>query len=158
MTVLRLDDWTDREIEILRAGFVKGDTFLSISRTLSRVCKTIRSRSAVGAKAQRIGLVSKMQRKMTPKPPVPSPLRPRSQGTLPIPGLNPVDLARVTFAELEPHHCRFPVGDPTLGFCGQDREPGISYCAEHAQRCFNAPYVHTRVPAEGIPQIRETTS
>ncbi len=49
----------------------------------------------------------------------------------------------VTFADLEPHHCRYMPGDPRdLVYCGADRVPGSSYCAEHHERC------HVRVPVE----------
>lgn len=40
----------------------------------------------------------------------------------------------VTFAELEPHHCRFPQGDPKrpdFRFCGCRRQLGSPYCEEH---------------------------
>jgi GcrA cell cycle regulator len=41
----------------------------------------------------------------------------------------------VTFAELEPHHCKFPMGDPKYSdfrFCGGPRSPGKPYCETHA--------------------------
>lgn len=40
----------------------------------------------------------------------------------------------VTFAELEPHHCRWPIGDPRnsdFRFCGCRRELSRPYCAAH---------------------------
>lgn len=40
--------------------------------------------------------------------------------------------------DLEPHHCRYPIGEPGsagFGFCGQRRAPGLSYCPTHAMRC-----------------------
>ncbi len=36
--------------------------------------------------------------------------------------------------DLEPHHCRWPIGEPTRGFCGDRRVPGSSYCACHTAR------------------------
>lgn len=36
--------------------------------------------------------------------------------------------------DLEPHHCRWPVGEPTRGFCGCQKQPGTSYCAKHLIR------------------------
>lgn len=48
------------------------------------------------------------------------------------------DLPRVAFADLEPHHCRYIVGDAILGAtacCGLDKLPGVSYCEEHFIRC-----------------------
>lgn len=41
--------------------------------------------------------------------------------------------------ELEPHHCRFPVGDPAIRdeffFCGAQVE-ARSYCHTHYRRCY----------------------
>lgn len=54
------------------------------------------------------------------------------------------DIARVTFLELEDHHCRFPIGDPkekSFGFCGDEKVPGTSYCLNHCCRTFEGPYV-----------------
>lgn len=44
------------------------------------------------------------------------------------------DQNQVTFAELEPHHCRWPIGDPRLPdfrFCGCNRVEGRPYCEAH---------------------------
>lgn len=39
----------------------------------------------------------------------------------------------VSFADLEQHHCRWPVQGQ---FCGHRKVDGISYCAAHAKRAF----------------------
>ena len=47
----------------------------------------------------------------------------------------PDSALRVTFAELEVHHCRFPIGDPqepNFMFCGANRSDTLPYCAFHA--------------------------
>lgn len=47
------------------------------------------------------------------------------------------DVARVTFADLQPHHCRWPVGEvnhPEFGFCGEGRIEGKPYCPGHEKR------------------------
>lgn len=47
------------------------------------------------------------------------------------------DVARVTFDELEPHHCHWPVGEPKkpgFGYCGEARADGLPYCRAHAIR------------------------
>lgn len=36
--------------------------------------------------------------------------------------------------DLEPHHCRWPIGDGPLSFCGVRHVPGSSYCARHLIR------------------------
>ena len=40
--------------------------------------------------------------------------------------------------DLEPHHCRWPCGEPTDGFCGEKHIPGLPYCERHSQRAYVA--------------------
>lgn len=51
------------------------------------------------------------------------------------------DIARVSIADLEPHHCRWPIGNPksgTFGYCGCQRENALTpYCEEHHKRASN---------------------
>lgn len=45
------------------------------------------------------------------------------------------DVARVNcLLDLEEHHCRWPVGDGPISFCGDTKTPGSSYCAKHLVR------------------------
>lgn len=47
------------------------------------------------------------------------------------------DIATVVLLELQPHHCRWPVGDPGtpgFGFCGDARVEGTPYCAGYNRR------------------------
>lgn len=58
----------------------------------------------------------------------------------PLPPPSETDIARVSFADLEPHHCRFIPGDPKASgklYCGCDAVPGLPYCEAHAARCFD---------------------
>jgi len=49
----------------------------------------------------------------------------------------PDSALRVTFAELEVHHCRFPIGDlPNMVFCGAERSKPLFYCAFHASIAY----------------------
>ena len=49
----------------------------------------------------------------------------------------PDSALRVTFAELEVHHCRYPIGDiPNMVFCGADRSDTLPYCAFHASIAY----------------------
>ena len=61
----------------------------------------------------------------------------------PLPQDHPEDVATVaSVADLEPHHCRWPVGDPKAdfkGFCGKKKERG-QYCEHHAQRAYQGPW------------------
>lgn len=48
----------------------------------------------------------------------------------------------VAFLDLEPHHCRFPHGDPGeegFGFCGSDKVDGSPYCAHHSRIAYRRP-------------------
>jgi GcrA cell cycle regulator len=46
----------------------------------------------------------------------------------------------VSLMDLEPWHCRWPVGDPhhpSFGFCGARKQFGSSYCAVHHETASN---------------------
>lgn len=48
----------------------------------------------------------------------------------------------VALEDLEPHACRWPLGDPKqpgFGFCGARKVTGLPYCAGHAARAFKTP-------------------
>lgn len=48
----------------------------------------------------------------------------------------------VTFAELEPHHCKFPLGDPLSSdfrFCGGKRLDEYPYCAKCCRLAHETP-------------------
>lgn len=40
----------------------------------------------------------------------------------------------VALLDLEEHQCRWPIGEPTRGYCGASKVPGKSYCAGHLAR------------------------
>lgn len=45
-----------------------------------------------------------------------------------------------SLTELEPHHCRWVVGDRgPYQFCGREKLAGTSWCITHARRVFSAP-------------------
>lgn len=49
----------------------------------------------------------------------------------------------VSFEELEPHHCRWPSGDPKrddFRFCGKRRELPGPYCSEHTMQAVDKPF------------------
>jgi GcrA cell cycle regulator len=69
------------------------------------------------------------------------------------------DIARVSFLDLESHHCRFIPGDPKSHpshvpiYCGDTRMPGSSYCAGHHHRC-SVPIVRPARPYRpGAPYV-----
>lgn len=122
------------------------------------------TRNAVIGRAHRMGLVgrapkrkggrtmskaqhSAVRRVLTGQEP-----RPPAIERAPVPPAAPFRLdyrpvGRVTFADLESHHCRYPVGDDpaTMMFCGERKQPGISYCADCARVAHVAPKPKTEV-------------
>jgi GcrA cell cycle regulator len=74
----------------------------------------------------------------------------------PLPPPSADDKARVSFDELENHHCRWIVLTEAAGpyvkqFCGFQKKNGLPYCEEHARRAFAPPQVRSRpqlVPAD----------
>lgn len=58
-------------------------------------------------------------------------------------------LKQVTLADLENHHCRWPIGDPrqtSFKFCGCNRVPGLPYCEIHARRAYPVRYPEDHMP------------
>ena len=67
------------------------------------------------------------------------------------------DVARIATADLEPHHCKWPVGDPgTPGFghCGCKRAEGLPYCAQHVRRATASP--SQQAFQEGVRTLRQS--
>lgn len=76
--------------------------------------------------------------------------------SLPPPNID--DVPRVAFSELEPWHCRYPVGDPQsqeFGFCGLNREVGTSYCPAHVHRCTGHPEPRNRPSVPTVQPVKE---
>lgn len=149
--------WTDERVEELKRLHAQGLTFQQIGDKIGT------SRLAVGGKIHRLGLnrgsrakpstrpVSAAQRAFVTgglwsRPPheQPQPMPHRDRET-------PADVSGlVAFADLENHHCRWPVGDPKhegFGFCGGPRVIGLPYCEAHARRAYQ--------PRGGLPEQNE---
>lgn len=140
--------WTPERIERLKALFAEGLSREQIANHLGNI-----SRNAVIGKLARLGFSDKKHKRVDesrrrkrhsinagnsqrlhkiaftpafrqgpPKDPAPQPL--------PAAG----DVARISLMDLEPHHCRWPSGDPVEGFCGCTKQPGSSYCKAHFER------------------------
>lgn len=61
----------------------------------------------------------------------------------------------VPLADLEPHHCRWPIGDPKrqpFGFCGEQIVAGLPYCKAHALRAYTPPKPRQRKPFSFHPR------
>lgn len=150
--------WTDERTGEMRKMWAKGFSASRIAQHLGGI-----SRNAVIGKLHRLGLLndrkttirSKFTRRKAdaPKPRPPQVVHsknfrfePPREPAAPI-QQQADDIARVQLLDLEPHHCRWPVGEPTTGFCGCNKVPGLSYCASHAARAYNG-----KTPALGVAQ------
>ena len=143
--------WTEERTELAVKLWAEGLSASQIARKIGDV-----TRNAVIGKIHRLGLSGRARHTRSASPYQRKPRRaprarcrkndgaPRSipkhvcrPSPEPSPERQPTDVARVSFAELEKHHCQFPCGDPKsedFGFCGHKRVPGLPYCAHHAQR------------------------
>lgn len=150
----------DGTIELLSVKWREGETVRNIRDALLERCGAVVSRSAIIAKAERLGLgrhpnalsvserlkrrIAKKAKKAKPrkpkqaakKSPVPIPPEP-----LPPPRIE--DVARVQFVDLTPTMCKWPVGDPGkpgFGFCGCEKPRGSRhpYCATHQARAWHS--------------------
>lgn len=134
--------WTEERVEKMKALRSEGYSASIIANELGGV-----SRSAVIGKLHRLGLFGShkvgKRHKGGPKP------KPRVEGLVrpprvihaaPLPKEDTPKGPLVMFADLEPHHCRAIYGHPRgggdWGYCGCDRVPGSSYCADHMLRFF----------------------
>jgi GcrA cell cycle regulator len=152
--------WTDEKIKTCVNLWLEG---LSSSLIAAR---TGISRNAVIGKMHRMGLAkgtpgqarvqvnrSPFQRKPgRPKKPRYSPITGLATLDYDVPAYVPPppsadDVARVSFENLEPHHCRFIPGEVAEGYCGLTTVPGHSYCATHLQRCYTAADVTRSIAA-----------
>jgi hypothetical protein len=107
-------------IEMWAAGF-------SASQIANKFRDHLISRCAVIGRAHRLNLSPRRPRNAAvPKPPPPPPLSPPN----PPPPPSAPGMRRLTFIELEPSSCRFPLEEVGL-FCGADAESGRVYCPFH---------------------------
>lgn len=162
--------WTDERIALLKKLYV--DEGLSASQIADRIGGT--TRNAVIGKVTRLGLVKSVDEQtkrarartaMRIAKPIP---KVKPQGwfwagpgkKIPSPEVLAETRAKTAaldamiapesrrkLVDLEPQHCRFPLGEvgtPEFGFCPADRDPGVPYCRDHAMRCFDTPQPVTR--------------
>jgi GcrA cell cycle regulator len=159
--------WKDpARVELLKQMWADGYSSTVIAARLGGV-----TRNAVVGKAHRLGLAqrgkapvrhARPRPKPAPNPAAPRPKQPKREFSLdigkprnlrpPLPGqpLPPPaaeDVARIATLDLEPHHCRWPTGDPLEAgatrplFCGKKKSPGLPYCPDHARRAYATPPV-----------------
>jgi GcrA cell cycle regulator len=157
-----MNPWTEERTELAVKLWNDGESASDIARRLN--CGAAHfSRNSVIGKIHRLGMSGRRKvtrkygkrPKQARKPRNPAfrygrpltaaqeALRKLKQEALPPPA--ETDIARVSFADMEPHlHCRFIPGVPSENFkmdapmyCGHTPVKGTPYCKVHAQRCFD---------------------
>jgi GcrA cell cycle regulator len=136
--------WTAERDEMLRQLWADGYSASLIADRLANGVKL--TRCAVIGRAHRLELPARkqtLQRKPYPRakgprrrpqpapPPPPSVLRPAAP--VPVPPTQPPAMRNLRLAQLEPHHCRWPLGDlleVAHLFCAIDTG-GAVYCPHH---------------------------
>lgn len=158
--------WSQERIDKLKELWSQGISCSLIASQLGGV-----TRNGVIGKVHRLGLSGRKTIDKEPRQPRKRVLRPRGahrdnpwhfvalrQPATPPPAPPASDVPRVTFAGLEPHHCRWPISDAddqsVVGFCGCDHVPGLPYCAHHAERAYAPPKVESSRVAKAIPHLR----
>ena len=151
--------WTDERVEAVKKLWAEG---LSASEIAAKIRYT--TRNAVIGKVHRLGLAG---RKVTVRRPANDRWntedrrmergdKPFKQSIRvvkqnwreePLPAVPVSDVAKVAFADLEAHHCRWPIGDPKqkdFGYCGCQKVEGLPYCNAHARRAYAVPEARQR--------------
>ncbi len=148
--------WNEPRVALVRKLWADG---LSASHIANRLGDT--TRNAVIGKIHRLGLSGRAKRRAADRPATPKRSRERRKphprmeslrhilGPSHEPRAEPDTLAsaavgakRVTIADLEPCHCKWPLwetDDDPRTYCGQDRADGLPYCAAHARIAFRMP-------------------
>jgi len=173
---------TDGADEMLKKLRSKGYSYSVIARQISVAFKVTLSRGACVGRAHRIGMFEanplrkrggQNRGRKSPESKTRTANRQRSplasflaSKAIAMPDIEPPadDVAKVPLLDLEPHHCRYPIGTPGkdgFGFCGDRHIPGRSYCERHAIRCMVPETVRTHRRREfvlrkiGIEAARE---
>jgi len=137
--------WTEPRTEKLKELWDSGYSCSEIARMIGDC-----TRNSVIGKVHRLGLGRRrttVRKKKITKIARLAPRRPakplRTWANVPYEPFTPAPeqlTATKTIHELEPHDCRWPIGNPGedgFGFCGREKHPGIPYCACHARIAFS---------------------
>lgn len=131
-------NWTDENIERLRAMWKQGLACSAIGRALG--C----TRNAVIGKVDRLNLPARV---------IPCRVIRFASKAKPLPK-EPPKQGSVSLLALESGMCRYPIGDPkdaAFGFCGCSQKEGSPYCAEHSAIAF------TGIPDRRVLMLERNT-
>jgi GcrA cell cycle regulator len=145
---MTLAGWTPERVETLRALHAEGKSAGDIAAILGDT-----SRNAVIGKKSRLGLVSNRppEVRTSPVKRIRKPQNrvsaithaPRWHANVPPMLCEPVEEETelvlneiVSFTELQPHHCRWPIGQRDYVFCGGTKAEGSPYCIGHSRIAY----------------------
>jgi GcrA cell cycle regulator len=139
---MNLAAWTEERIETLRTLHNEGKSAGDIAAILGNT-----TRNAVMGKKDRLGLVcnrppeirnSPVKRIRKPRPAPAWEAKPPPMLCEPVAIEEEIATVNsiVTFAELQPHHCRWPIGLRDYVFCGRRKIEWQPYCASHCRIAF----------------------
>lgn len=142
--------WTEAIIATVRKGWESGMSGGAIAALIHSTHGVVVSRNAVLGKVSRLRLSCRKtaSRKSYPKRDRPTAnhrvvFAPPMLDVVPVPPDDAVTAKSVHISDLEPHHCRWVMGEPRQTmFCGCEQVPGLPYCAGHAQRAYQPTRVH----------------
>ena len=140
-----LTKWTPESKKVVHDLWASGLTAREIAQQLPQFTRNsilghlhrlkrlgLRSRQNPG----RVRVINRARRAAAkPKPPRPSPrvikLLPLEIAAIP----DPIVENRVSLPDLQPHHCRYPLGEAPYQYCGRQKHVTTSYCPQHARLC-----------------------
>jgi len=147
--------WTTERDEMLKQLWADGYSASLIADKLANGVKL--TRCAVLGRVHRLELPARKHPPLQHKPyrrtngnaprRRPQPAPPRPAAPAPIPPTEPATMRRLKLAKLEPHHCRWPLGelmDVAHLFCAADTHNGQVYCLHHQHKA------HTRGGKQGV--------
>lgn len=143
MAYTREPNWTDADTDILKRLWSNGKSASEIAAVISLGARQY-TRNAIIGRVHRLGLSArapgKARKMMLPREPRKIKLScvkvRKAAPKVRTPIAPEFDVVGVLFADLEKHHCRWPIGDPVRGYCGCNSEPGLPYCEGHAARAY----------------------
>lgn len=126
--------WTPERIEILRDLWSQNIRVIEIAKTLKI------SRNAVIGKASRLRLPMRVRPGMRSTERKPRVAGPQLKKSIPFKLKEvPKAISPVSLADIKPHQCRWPIGDPKhddFHMCGGQRVDSGPYCQGHTEVAY----------------------
>jgi hypothetical protein len=122
------DTWTDAETQTLKDCWAAGHSVKEVGEELLRKHNVQRTTRAISAKADRLHLAKRTERRKLLRRLIPPPVEE------PKPSQDTAISRNIPFMDLESFHCREVTGSGADGlatYCGHLRLEGYSYCIVH---------------------------